>query len=302
MTDDAITFIRRTALKGRPQGIGEARSLLSALSDYVIFLIERGVSLRPASPLDRVFDDNKLSAWERDLMRRVEAKAATQGTSNSRVSTIRVLLERLEDAIEHGEFLMSSGRMSRASLTPPMSDHDFLRWLQVADAQPDALRLRMRVLLIACRAAGLGSSDLQMLRGSDVVRRRDGQVVIAVRGRYGRTVEVLDRWAEELHAHAQVFGDTLIAGTWVYRVNPAYDLIHSVRGGRGLTRTQLVRSLRRAYVIEVLHTDTNPLVLQQQLGAESLSEIEGALQFVDPTVLDRSGLRHGAPTSLEASA
>lgn len=272
--------------------MSEASALLDCLSDFVRFLGESGVSIRAGSDLSRTFTEVKLSAWERDLRRRVDAGVITQGTFNSRMSRLRVSLLRLGGSIEHGRFLMQEGHTRRAALTPPMPDHDFLRWLQVADAQPDGIRLQFLVLLLACRGAGLSSEDLRTCRGNDVVRRMDGTTVIEVHGRCARTAIVLDRFADLLLTAAEGFGDALVIGTWSRRMNPTSDLVDAVRGGDELARPR-PRALRRAYVVELMHTDVSPVVLKLQLGRESLSELEGAMPLVDPSGLDAGPLRRG---------
>jgi hypothetical protein len=294
LSGDQLAFVRRIAKKCRPQSISEANSLLDTLTDLVLFLVESGVSVGPGSDPVRIFDDIKLSAWERDLRRRLSAGAITQGTFNTRMSRLKVSLLRLREELEHGSFLMQRGHTQRGSRTPPMPDRDFDRWLQVADAQPDDLRLRFLVLLLASRGAGLASEDIRMLRGSEVLRRADGTTVIDVHGRNARVPVVLDRYADSLLAAASHFGDELVAGTWGRRVNPVGDLVDEVRGGHELPRP-MPRALRRAYVIELMHTDTSALVLQRQLGGASLSELEGAIPYVDPSRLSTSNLGRGAP-------
>lgn len=294
LSSDATAFVRRTAKKCRPQAISEAKSLMDSMADLVVFLVEQGVSVRAGSDVPRIFDDTKLSAWEHDLRRRRDAGTMTQGTFNSRMSRLKVSLLRLGDDVEHGAFMMQHGRTRRGPLTAPMPDDAFARWLQVADAQPEETRLRLYVLLLSCRGAGLGSEDFRMLRGSDIVRRADGTTVITVHGRRARTAVVLDRFAEALSRAAAHFGDDLVVGTWAHRVNPTSDLVDAIKGGHGLPRP-MPRALRRAYVIELLSTDISALVLQRQLGGESLSEIEGAIPFIDPSHLDTSYLRCGAP-------
>jgi hypothetical protein len=292
LTEDALAFVRSTTKKLRPQTISEASSLLDTLTDLVRFLDKHGVAVVPRSSFDHVFDDNKLSAWERDLKRRVEAGEIKQSTFNTRLSRLKVSLVHLGGAIEHGDFMMQTGRTRRGPLTSPMPDADFARWLQVALTQTEGLRLRFLVLLLACRGAGLGPSDFKHLRGSDVILRPNGTNVIAVHGRAERIATVLDRYAEPLREAAAWFGDDLVVGTWAHRENPTSDLVNAVRGGHGLARP-MPRALRRAYVIEMLHTDIGAPVLREQLGGASLSELEGALPYVDTTGLDRRALRVG---------
>jgi hypothetical protein len=292
ITPDALAFIRRTAKKLRPQTISEASSLLDSVNDLVYFLGQHGVAVTPRTSLSVAFDDNKLSAWERDLSRRVEAGEIKQSTFNTRMSRLKVSLLSLGGSVEHGDFMMKRGRTRRGPLTSPMPDVDFARWLQVAQSQREGLRYRFLVLLLACRGAGLGPSDFRHLRGSDVLLRADGTTVVAIHGRIERVAVVLDRFAEPLREVAAWFGDDLVVGTWIHRENPTSDLVNVVCGGQGLARP-MPRALRRAYVIEMLHTDISALVLREQLGGATLSEIEGALPYIDTSGLDRRALRTG---------
>jgi hypothetical protein len=298
-----VDFIRRTARKARPQTITDARGTLAVLLDYVDFLTANGVAIRPSSDVVRIFDDNKLRAWERDVRIRVDSSVLTNGSANTLVSRMTVTLERLGKSVVHGRFLMGIGGTKRAGAsTQPTRDADVARWLQVADAQPDDRGARFKVLVLAARGAGLGIADFRHLRGCDVVRRTDGVVTIRIVGDHARTAVVLDRFGSALLSASAHFGEHLVVGEWADSRNVTGDLVASIEGGAELDRKQLVRALRRAYVVEILQTDTNPIVIQQQLGAMSLSEIEGAIPFVDPTHLNRQALRTGAVAPMKEPA
>lgn len=85
-------------------------------------------------------------------------------------------------------------------------------FLRLADAQSTpARRLRAGALLCLGAGAGIITSELRHLRGSDVARRSGG-VIVAVGGTRARSVPVLERYHERLLEAACFAGERYIVG------------------------------------------------------------------------------------------
>ena len=123
-------------------------------------------------------------------------------------------------------------------------------YLALAAAQPAAAR-RARAAALVCLGAGAGliRSDLRQVRGSDVVARSGGVIVVA-RGRRPRAVPVLARYHEPLLAAAAFAGGRLLTGgTDPARRNLANPLTRSLAGGAGLPPLDTSR-LRATWLAE----------------------------------------------------
>ena len=123
-------------------------------------------------------------------------------------------------------------------------------FLVLAAAQPTAAR-RARAAALVCLGAGAGliRSDLRQVRGSDVIARSGGVIVVA-RGLRPRAVPVLARYHEPLLAAAAFAGERLLTGgTDPARRNLANPLTRSLAGGAGLPPLDTSR-LRATWLAE----------------------------------------------------
>jgi len=114
----------------------------------------------------------------------------------------------------------------------------------------------MRAAGLVCLGAGAGliRGDLRDARGPDVACRSGG-VVVAVRGRWPRTVPVLSRYHAPLLAAARSAGNGLICGgADPGRRNITNPLISALDGGSGLPRldTSRLRATWLAGCVELL--------------------------------------------------
>jgi len=132
--------------------------------------------------------------------------------------------------------------LPRERAKQPYSPAQIDGFLALADAQPGCER-RMRAAGLVCLGAGAGliRGDLRDVRGSDVIARSGGVVVI-VRGARPRTVPVLARYHGRLLAAARFAGDALVlCGRDPGRRNLTNPLAAALDGGSGLPRLDTSR-------------------------------------------------------------
>ena len=124
----------------------------------------------------------------------------------------------------------------------PYSAAEIAGYLALADAQRPAAR-RMRAAGLVCLGAGAGliRGDLRAVRGSDVIARSGG-VIVVVRGPRARVVPVLARYQRPLLAAAAFAGPGLVTGgTGPHRRNITTPLVSALAGGSGLPRLDTSR-------------------------------------------------------------
>jgi integrase len=132
--------------------------------------------------------------------------------------------------------------LPRERAKAPYSPAEIGGYLALADAQPTAAR-RMRAAGLICLGAGAGliRAGLRDVRGSDIVCRSGG-VVVVVRGARPRAVPVLARYHEPLLASAAFAGTGLVTGGHdPARRNVTTPLIRALAGGAGLPRLDTSR-------------------------------------------------------------
>ena len=111
------------------------------------------------------------------------------------------------------------------------------------------------------------------MRGTDVVSRSGGVVVVVRSGRSARTVPVLSFYHDRLLAAAAFAGESLvIGGTSPTRRNVTSALTASLAGGRDLPRIEIAR-LRATWLTEVAESigmrafmDATGITCSQRLG------------------------------------
>jgi integrase len=132
--------------------------------------------------------------------------------------------------------------LPRERAKAPYAPAEIAGYLALADAQPTAQR-RMRAAGLVCLGAGAGliRGDLREVRGTDVVCRCGGMLVI-VRGTRPRSVPVLARYHGPLLAAARSAGNELVCGgTDPGRRNITNPLVSALDGGSGLPRLDTSR-------------------------------------------------------------
>jgi hypothetical protein len=121
----------------------------------------------------------------------------------------------------------------------------------------------MRAAALICLGAGAGliRADLRQARGTDVVARSGGLVVV-VRGRRPRVVPVLARYHDGLLEAAAFAGDQFLAGgAEQSRPNLTNQLTSSLAGGGGLPALDTSR-LRATWLAECAALIGLPAFLQ----------------------------------------
>jgi len=132
--------------------------------------------------------------------------------------------------------------LPRERAKAPYSPAEIGGYLALADAQPTAAR-RMRAAGLICLGAGAGliRAGLRDVRGSDIVCRSGG-VVVVVRGARPRAVPVLARYHEPLLDTAAFAGTGLVTGgADPARRNLTTPLVAALAGGTRLPRLETSR-------------------------------------------------------------
>jgi hypothetical protein len=138
--------------------------------------------------------------------------------------------------------------LARQRAKAPYSPAEIAAFLALADAQPTAgRRHRLGALICAGAGAGLTGADLRHVRGSDVVRRHGGVVIVVADGA-ARVVPVLAPFHARLLDAAGFAGEGfIVGGRRPDRRNVTAGLVASVAGGSDLPRLELGR-LRATWV------------------------------------------------------
>jgi integrase len=126
--------------------------------------------------------------------------------------------------------------LGRERAKPPYTPAQIDGFLALAGAQPTTGR-RMRAAALICLAAGAGltGADLRAARGTDVIARSGGVIVVVRGGRAPRVVPVLARYHDRLLEASAFAGDRLICGGRdPHRRNITTPLVSSLAGGTGL--------------------------------------------------------------------
>jgi integrase len=140
--------------------------------------------------------------------------------------------------------------LPRERAKPPYGEREIAGYLRLAAAQPTpARRLRCQALVCLGAGAGLVGQELRHLRGSDVVERSGGLVVV-VSGRRARVVPVLRRFHEPLVEAATFAGRRyLLGGSAPARRNLTDTLSGALCCDAGLPRLEPGR-LRATWLLE----------------------------------------------------
>lgn len=235
MPEAAAVFARTVVAAVDPPSVGRARALLWSCARLGTFAVSVGLAPEPAVLLHP-------SVIERFVL------VGCGGLSDAARRTLRTNLRHVAARFGGGPAPAALGReRAKAAYTQA----EIAAYLALADAQPTlARRLRAQGLVCLGAGAGLMGADLRQVRGTDVVARSGGLVVV-VGGRRARVVPVLARYHDRLAASAGGAGNTwVIGGVDPGRHNVTTPLISSLAGGGDLPRLQTSR-LRSTWLTEV---------------------------------------------------
>jgi integrase len=243
----AAEFARQVVRQVAPGNTGRAKNLLwaaSKLAEYGVGLgleAEPGVLLHPS------------------VIERFAAHAP--GLSGPARRTHRTNLRFLgRKVVPH--LHPADAPLPRERAKAPYSPAEIDGFLALAAAQPTTARA-MRAAALICLGAGAGliRADLRQARGTDVVARSGGLVVV-VRGRRPRVVPVLARYHDGLLEAAAFAGDQFLAGgAEQSRPNLTNQLTSSLAGGGGLPALDTSR-LRATWLAECAALIGLPAFLQ----------------------------------------
>jgi hypothetical protein len=235
VSKDIATFAKAATRAAEPKTVARARSLLFALTKFGTYCASMGVELDPArclspSMIERfiVVGEPTMSAPTRRTLRSNLRFVAARALANSPPSPVPLSRERAKS---------------------PYSDSELAAYFSLAAHQPtEARRHRAEGLLCLGAGAGLIGADLRCVRGTDIVERSGG-VVVVVRGIRPRVVPVFPRYHPTLVTSARFAGTDYVVGCQdPYRHNVTTPLISSLSGGDDLPRLETSR-LRSTWLV-----------------------------------------------------
>jgi hypothetical protein len=227
-SDEVATFARSAVRAAAPKSGARARAFLFATSKVAVFATSLGLELTPSV----VFADSFIERFIVTL---------TTGMSPATRRTLRSNLRFIGRA---NVALAVPGpiALSRERTKPPYGQHEIDAYLALADAQPTASRCQHLCGLIALGAgAGLMGLDLRSVRGTDVLVRSGG-VLVVVGGTRARVVPVQSRYQDRLLSSAKFAGEGYVIGGVVpTRRNVTSRLVASPAGGIDLPTIDIGR-------------------------------------------------------------
>src|ERR1700730_15819277 len=194
----AAAFARELVAAACPLTAARAKALVFAASRLAAFAQQTGLQL-----------DREIVLCEATIERFVLEGCACFSPATRR--TLRSNLRSLARALERYPQPPPLG-LGRERAKTPYSPAHIEGYLRLAAAQPTVAR-RMRASALVCLGAGAGivAGELRHVRGSDVVARAGGVLVI-VSGPSARAVAVLARYHERLLDAAAFAGERLSIG------------------------------------------------------------------------------------------
>lgn len=226
-------FARAVVAAAGPQRPERAKALLFAAGKLGEFACSLGLALEAGVVLHP-------SVIERFC---TSPKAGSAPTRRTLRSNLRHLAREAVAFSPPGPVPLPRGRAKA-----PYSPRELAGYLSLADAQPTALR-RTRASALICLGAGAGlvGGELRQVRGSSVVCRSGG-ILVLVGGPRSRAVPVLSGYHDRLLSAASFFGDRyLVSGRNPKSHNVTNPLIASLSGGIDLPRLECSR-LRSSYL------------------------------------------------------
>ncbi len=225
----AAAFARAVVSRAGPATAARARDLLWACSHLARFGVEMGLEPTP----------------EVLLHPGVIERFVVVGLAGAPVPRRRTVRTNLRHVARRVGVLAAPHPVAlpRSRAKAPYSRAEIDALLALARAQPTLARhMRLQALVCLGAGGGLGAADLRHVRGSHVVARSGGLVVVIEGGRAPRVVPVLARYHAPLRASAAFAADGyLLGGVSPHRHNVTNRLVASVDGGRDLPRLALPR-------------------------------------------------------------
>lgn len=228
VSPEVARFAKDAALAAEPKSVARARALLFALYKLGSFCVSVGVPLE---------SEVCLSA---SMIERFTLDAASTMTASTRL-TMRSNL-RFVAAATLAHQPPGPIPLSRGVAKAPYSEAELAAYFSLAAHQSTEARCRRAEGLLCLGAgAGLIGADLRCVRGTDVVARSGG-VVVVVTGVRPRVVPVRERYHDILVTSARFARERYVIGCHdPYRHNVTTPLISSLSGGCDLPRLETAR-------------------------------------------------------------
>jgi integrase len=231
----AQTFAREVVAQARPGTPARAKALLFAVARLACFGERVGLELSPRVLLSG-------PVIERFVL------VGCDGLAPASVRTLRTNLRALARSLEvYPE--PAPVALPRERAKAPYGDAQIDGYLRLAQAQRTERR-RMRSSALICLGAGAGivASELRHVRGSDVVCRSGGVLVILT-GPKARSVPVSERYQQPLLQAARFAGrELIVGGREPGRRNISDELCRALSADRSLPRLQPGR-LRSTWLV-----------------------------------------------------
>jgi integrase len=194
----AAALVREVVAEAAPETPAPANALLFAAGRLAVFAQAVGLELSPEVVL-------REPVIERLVL------CGCDHLSPASVRTLRTNLRALVRACERYPEPWPLP-LARERAKQPYSEAEIEGFLRLAACQSTERR-RKRAIALVCLGAGTGviAGELRHVRGSDVVQRAGG-VLVVVSGRRARSVPVLARYQRPLLAAAAFTGERLIIG------------------------------------------------------------------------------------------
>ena len=239
VSPSAAVFARAVVAGAAPVSAARAKALLFSASRLAAFCEQRGVELSPGV----VLAEASIERWVAE---------GTGGLSGASVRTVRTNLRALARAQQRYP-PPPPARLARDRAKAPYCEVEIAGFLRLAAAQPTpARRMRAQALVGLGAGAGIVAGELRHVRGTDVVCRAGG-VLVLIAGARARSVPVLERYQQPLVAAAQFAGEGLIVGGRAPgRRNISDDLVRALSADRWLPRLEAGR-LRSTWLTECAH-------------------------------------------------
>jgi integrase len=194
----AAAFARETVARAAPGTPSRAKALLFACLRLAEFAERVGLELSPEALLSEAVIERLVLVGCGDL------SPASVRTVRTNLRALARILERYPEP--------PPAPLPRERAKAPYSPAEIAGFLRLAQALSTERR-RRRASALICLGAGAGiiSSELRHVRGSDVVERTGG-VVVLVSGRRARSVPVLARYHQPLLTAARFTGEGFVVG------------------------------------------------------------------------------------------
>jgi integrase len=235
LSEPAAAFAREVVAKTRPAAPARAKALLFAAGRLAAFAESVGLELSAAVLLSE-------PVIERLVL------AGCEGLAPASVRTLRTNLRALARSLERYP-QPAPAALARERAKAPYSEEEIEGYLRLAASLGTEAR-RMRASALVCLGAGAGivAAELRRVRGSDIVGRAGGVLVLLSGGR-ARSVPVLERYRQPLLEAAAFAGENLIVGgRELGRRNITDELSRALSADSSLPRLQSGR-LRSTWLV-----------------------------------------------------